>query len=76
VLEEHGPGEYLLQCDGAPPEFAPVLTGLLRAMADDYGALVLIEQVGADDNGAGLMLRLLEAAFTEGRGFVLAQRTG
>jgi len=76
VLEEHGPGEYLLQCDGAPPEFAPVLTGLLRAMADDYGALVLIEQVGADDNGARLLLRLLEAAFTEGRGFVLAQRTG
>jgi hypothetical protein len=82
VLEERGPGDYLLRCDDAPPEFAPVLTGLLQAMADDYGALVVIEQErrltqgGAGMGDARLAIRLLEADFTEGRGFALAQRTG
>ena len=76
VLDELGPGVYLLHSDDAPPEFAPVLTGLLRAMADDYGALVLIEDPGAGGIGARVAIRLLEAAFAEGRGFALAQRAG
>jgi hypothetical protein len=76
VLTELGGGEYLLRARDAPAEFGPVLSGLLRAMADDYGALVLIEDVGAGDGGLVLAIRLLEADFAVGRGFALAQRAG
>ncbi len=75
-LTELGGGDYRLHSADAPPEFAPVLSGLLRAMADDYGALVLVEQTCAEDGGVHLAIRLLEAAFARGRGFALAQRAG
>lgn len=49
-----------------------VALGLLRAMADDYGALVVLE-AGATlpDGGAVLTIRLLDAAHSEGRAFSL-----
>ena len=51
------------------PGFDHVLSGLLRAMADDYGALALVEP-GA---GPGLIVvRVADADFTEGREFRLA----
>lgn len=41
---EARPGNlYAVHCEYAMPGYAPVLLGLLRAMADDYGALVTIE---------------------------------
>jgi hypothetical protein len=49
-----------------------VALGLLRAMADDYGALALLE-VGAEagDGAAVLTIRLLDADHAEGRAFTL-----
>ncbi|NBE06393.1 heme NO-binding domain-containing protein [Paragemmobacter ruber] len=50
----------------------PVALGLLRAMADDYGALVLLEPEGMDTDGAAVLtIRLLDATHGEGRAFVL-----
>ena len=55
--EEQGEGRFLLICRACPPGFGHVMMGILRALADDYGALAVIEHVGdgrgmAADNGA------------------------
>lgn len=57
----------------------PVLAGVLRGMADDYGALALIElHAPAEDavchhGGQRITVELLEDRYSEGRSFVLAQ---
>lgn len=59
------------------PGMGAVLRGALRAMADDYGALVLIDPAPAGDGGAErLRIELLEARYATGRDFELgAERT-
>lgn len=47
-------------------EWRSVIAGLIRAMADDYGALGLIFV-----DGDGVSVRISEGAFTEGRRFEL-----
>ena len=55
------------------PGLGPVLAGVLRAMADDYGALAVVEPMPGDaGGGARLSIAVAEAAFAEGRGFDLA----
>jgi len=51
--------------------FGPVLVGVLRAMADDYGALVLLDYRGADARREIIEVRLLDEAFARGRSFDL-----
>lgn len=64
-------GEYLLsfcqELAGAPQVFL----GLLRALADDYGALVMVDYAGPPAPEGQISVRLLEADFAEGRGFQL-----
>ena len=50
--------------------FAAVL-GILRAMADDYGALVLLEHQGRDRESDVISIRLVDVSFAEGRVFQL-----
>lgn len=52
--------------------FGPVLLGVLRAMADDYGALVLLEYRGFDAVREVVEVHLLDEAFASGRNFDLA----
>lgn len=42
-LEDGEHGQFRLTCRGCPPGFGQVLLGILRAMGDDYGALVVLE---------------------------------
>lgn len=70
-LTERGPGQYRLSCRTDAAELAHVMLGVLRAMADDYGALVVIERTLAPRGKTGLSIRLLEARFAEGRRFDL-----
>ncbi|QFT93786.1 Heme NO binding protein [Roseovarius sp. THAF9] len=51
--------------------FGHFLLGLLRAMADDYGALVLLEHKGCRDGVETIDVQLLETAFATGRSFIL-----
>lgn len=76
ALEVEGGGQFRLFVFGPMPGWGAVMTGLLRAMADDYGALVLIEQDGGGESYERVSVTLLEAAFNEGRGFDLAQPLG
>lgn len=88
-LREEGGGRFLLACrlpegraaaDAAPdtaPDFATVMIGVLRAMADDYGALVLLEPAGrCPEGGALIAIELLDQSFAEGRSFDLAAGMG
>ncbi len=45
-------------------------------MADDYGALVLLDYKGARSDMEIVEIRLLEAAFADGRNFDLGARAG
>ncbi|SPH17188.1 hypothetical protein DEA8626_00704 [Defluviimonas aquaemixtae] len=73
ALIASGPGRYVLLCRGAHPGFGPVFAGILGAMADDYGALVLIEAGGPDIDPDTVYVELLEAQFASGRRFDLAR---
>lgn len=57
--------------DGATVRFGPVVLGLLRAMADDYGALVLLEYLDRTDACERLRIHVLASAHGEGRAFIL-----
>jgi hypothetical protein len=65
---------FLLTCGSHVRGVGHVVVGLLRAMADDYGALVLIEHAGALPGGEGVSIQLLESQFASGRRFDLAGR--
>lgn len=73
-LEDRGGGLYRLTCRSPHAGFGHVYLGLLRALADDYGALVLVDFEGADDGAEVLSIRLADADFAEGRAFELANR--
>jgi hypothetical protein len=46
--------------------------GLLRAMADDYGALVVIDHAGPTPGGERVSIQLLDHQFATGRRFILS----
>jgi hypothetical protein len=69
-LNEPQPGLYDLTCRGLPG-FGHVLVGVLRAMADDYGALVLLDHTGCTNGSETIRIHLLAADFAEGRRFAL-----
>jgi len=56
------------------PHFGSVLLGLMRAMADDYGALAMLELRKSNRDDAMteiIQVELFDTAFTDGRGFDL-----
>lgn len=69
-LDEPQPGLYALTCHGMPG-FGHVLVGVLRAMADDYGALVLLDHAEGPGGRETVRIHLLAADFAEGRRFDL-----
>jgi len=48
------------------------MAGILRSLADDYGALVFINVSPPEGGSAYLVLELIQHHFTEGRKFSLA----
>ena len=72
-LREIGEGEFTLTCQTPHEGFGHVLLGVLRALADDYGALVFIELLARREDTDTLSIRLLESGFSQGRDFSLAR---
>lgn len=70
-LTEVRPDLYRLCCHGLPG-FGHVLVGVLRAMADDYGALVMLDHAVRPDGNQDITVHLLAADFAEGKRFELA----
>jgi hypothetical protein len=58
---------------GALAGVGHVAMGLLRAMADDYGALVLLDHMGSAGAEERISIRILDQAWTPGRRFELAR---
>jgi hypothetical protein len=73
-LQDRGGGLYHLHIGlpkGHDLRLGPVIVGLLRAMADDYGALALVEHQGDGAAHEIIEVRLLDEGFAHGRAFAL-----
>ena len=66
------PEGYELHCLTTETFWIPVLQGVLRSLADDYGALVFLERFVTPDGHDALRIHIAEQSFSEGRRFELA----
>ena len=73
-LSEQSPDKFRLRCRFPVQGVGHVLIGLLRSMADDYGALVLLDYLGTEGEFEVISIHLLEASFAEGKRFDLTAR--
>ncbi len=72
-LTDQGEGVFRLNCRMEIAGVGHVVVGLLRAMADDYGALVLIDFDGTTAGGAEVVaIHLLDHRHSTGRAFDLS----
>lgn len=68
-LSDHGGGRFTLICRSSVKGAEHVIMGLLRAMADDYGALVLLDTV--EELGGAIAIQVADQAFAAARPFTL-----
>lgn len=77
-ITEMSDGVVRISCacpqDEAPCGFGHALVGILRTLADDYGALVLLEHDGVFDGKERLSVRILSTEFSTARPFQLSAR--
>ncbi len=73
-LREHTVNQFSLTVRSDLDGFGHVLIGLLTAMADDYGALVMLEHGGRQGHVETIAIALLEHAFAAGNSFELGAR--
>lgn len=71
TVRETFPLYFTLNCRGHPMGFGYVLVGLLRAMADDYGTLAVVDHCGVQGDTEVISVRVVETAFARDRGFSL-----
>ncbi|KUF12165.1 heme NO-binding domain-containing protein [Pseudoponticoccus marisrubri] len=71
-LRDLAQNRFHLRITGQLPGFGFALVGLLQAMADDYGALALLDLQEAGRDGQVIEITIVEAAYAEGRDFELA----
>jgi hypothetical protein len=74
-LREESAGRYSLRCHGEVRGWGYFFMGVLRAMADDYGALAYLEHKGCENGCETLEIALLESEFSDGRKFDLGARS-
>ncbi|PIE15681.1 MAG: heme NO-binding protein [Rhodobacterales bacterium] len=72
LTEQADSGCFKLSSDSSHVGFEHILMGLLRAMADDYGALVLLDRTDFGDGRGEITIQVIEASFADGRDFSLA----
>ena len=67
-------GHFRLVCRAKRPGWGHVMVGILRVMADDYGALSCFEHRGLHNQTETVDIMLIETSYAKGRSFVLGQR--
>ena len=72
---DDGTGSFALTVDARLRGIGYVLLGAIRAMADDYGALAVVEHRGDHLGKERLAIELVEPRYAEGRTFQLARRS-
>ncbi|WP_103333087.1 heme NO-binding domain-containing protein [Pseudotabrizicola formosa] len=75
ALQDHGAGRFTLRALPYVTGAGYILMGLLRAMADDYGALVVLDLAPSVAGVDVIQIHVLDEAFAEGRPFDLAAGT-
>lgn len=76
-VEDYGDGAFKVRCHLHVPGASHVMVGILRAMADDYGALILLDYLEPAAGGQGVVsIDLLDSMFAAGRDFQLAETAG
>lgn len=70
-LQDHTPDRFTLHCRSPHPGAGHVIVGMLRAMADDYGALAMLDHLGGRDGTELIAVNLLDQSFASGRQFDL-----
>ena len=71
-LRDGPSGQFQLKVGAGIPGFAHVMAGLLRSIADDYGALALLDHEGGLSGIHLIDIQVVETAFAQGRDFELA----
>lgn len=74
-LHAHPDQTYSLQCHCDIDGYGHVMMGIMRVMADDYGALALFDHKGRRDGVEVVSITLVAADFAEGRSFELGRST-
>ncbi|MDQ2092262.1 heme NO-binding domain-containing protein [Marimonas arenosa] len=70
-LREHAADRFSLTVNARIDGFGQVMIGMLRSLADDYGALALLEHRGGQRGFEVVDITLIEAGFAQGRSFDL-----
>ncbi len=70
-LTDHGAGQFTLRCCAPLSGVGHILVGLLRAMADDYGALVMLDNLGVEGRQEVISIRIADQSFNAARPFSL-----
>lgn len=70
-LREHGVHSYSLTCHSSGSGFGHVMLGILRTLADDYGALVFLEHRRGPAGTEVLDISVFKTDFAAGRDFDL-----
>ena len=73
-LREHADGQFSLLCDAPVAGYGHLMMGVLRVMADDYGALVVLDHAGSAGGVETLSIMVVETDFAAGRSFDLGAR--
>ncbi|SPF78088.1 heme NO-binding domain-containing protein [Pseudoprimorskyibacter insulae] len=71
-LRDVEPFHFALDLTGPHDVFGHVFVGIIRAMADDYGTLVLLEHLERQAGRDTISIRVIDANFADGRAFDLA----
>ncbi|KEJ89247.1 heme NO-binding domain-containing protein [Sulfitobacter donghicola] len=70
-LHAHSKGNYSLICDSPMEGFGHFMMGVLRVMADDYGALALLDLEERTQGRETVRIQLVATDFADGRSFEL-----
>lgn len=75
-LHDHAANRFSLSINSGPPGFGYVMMGILRSLADDYGALVFLNHTGQCRDSEIIEITLIESSFSTGRSFELGAKVG
>lgn len=75
-LRDHAANTFSLTIRSEFRGFGHVMIGVLRAMADDYGALVMLDHQGGQAGVEVVSIALVETEYAAGRSFHLGARAG